>query len=263
MKKTTIASTLIVGLLVLPTVTFASWWNPFTWFTTTPPSVPRPVVEAVSLTDLVFNKYCVTSPTINYKNTDYSDVYIKSLGNMDTIDFENTLNNSKVTGAQLPEALYYFGFKLTQKGLVDDSLRMYKCAAENYYDIQAMYRMASLYYSGTDSIQEQLPNAYIGNKIAIDYNQAYYWLVALIYSAKQEKTNFLDTNTQRGWNTIEMLDDIQNTHKITGDMNKIEANAIKFVTKRYPNVSTAQGIVGAHGLGVSLASSTTLTSPKK
>ena len=227
--------------------------------------MPELVVEAVSLTDLVFNKYCVTPPTINYKNTDYSDAYIKSLGNMDTIDFENTLNNSKVSGAQLPEALYYFGFKLTQKGLVDDSLRMYKCAAENYYDIQAMYRMASVYDSGTDSIQKQLPNAYIGNKIAVDYNKAYYWLVALIYSAKQEKTNFLDTNTQRGWNTIAMLDDIQNTHKITGDIKKIETDAIKFVAKRYPNVTTAQGSVGAHGLGVSLnnstASSSTLHAP--
>ena len=182
---------------------------------------------------------------------------------MELIDIENVLTDGSIKYAQLPEALYYFGFKLTQLGRVDESLKIYKCASENYYDIQAMYRMASLYYSGTDSIQEQLPNAYIGNKIAVDYNKAYYWLVALIYSAKQEKTNFLDTNTQRGWNTIAMLDDIQNTHKITGDMNKIEANAIKFVTKRYPNVSTAQGIVGAHGLGVSLASSTTLTSPKK
>ena len=220
------------------------------------------VIGSQNQVEDIYNKYCVTPPSIAYKNTDYSDAYMKQLGDMPYADLENGILEGTYKDAKLPEALYYLGFKLTQAGQMDDSIRLYRCAAENYYDIQAMYRMASIYKSGTDELVKAIPNTVVKNRIAVDYNQAYYWIVSLIYSAKQEKTNFLDTSTQRGWNSIAMLDDLQNTSKVTGDMNNIEADVIKFIAKRYPSVSNLKESVGAHSLGGASSSTSKATSTK-
>ena len=172
-------------------------------------------------------------------------------------DLESALMNETYTGAQLPEAIYYIGFKLTQASNVDDSIRFYQCAAKNYYDIQGMYRMASLYKNGTDSIQSQLPNAVIKNKIAVDYKQSYFWIVSLIYTAKQDKPDALDTSKDRGYNTIAILDDLQNTRKISDtDMKSIEKDAIQFIVKRYPTVANILTNVYSHGMGGSSTQTT-------
>lgn len=351
-KITTIASTLVIGLLILPSLTFAVWWNPFTWFNNwgkgevkkevvVDKEVPftkqtkKPVVvdenasstkrlsdikervtyiekemfrlqaeqsvywrmttkltseEKLKEEDLgkqvnafldedkklqaeykqiqsdlgtklssnasgvdvnsIYNKYCSDSVSINYKNTDYSSGLTQTISSLKIEDLANNLVKDGLYSAnQVPEALQYLGLKLMQGGKVDDSIKLYQCAAERYYDAVSMYRMASVYGHGTDSIQSQLPNAVINNKIAVDYSKAYYWITSYVYVAKLDHPEFLDAGTQLGWNSIAMLDDLQNTGKVSdSDMKSIEQNVIQFVAKRYPSATNVPWNVYSHGM---------------
>ena len=197
----------------------------------------------------IYSKYCNSAPIITYKNTDYSTDFITTLGKTSIDDLANSLVSNKYTDPQIPEALYYVGFKLTQAGNIDDSLKFYKCAAEKYYDMQAMYRMASLYDKGTDSLKTQLPDAVINNPVSIDYKQAYYWISSLIYAGTVEKTSLLDTSTTRGWNSIALLDDLQMTGKVSdSDMVSIENDVRTFISKRYPQILNSNARVIKHKL---------------
>jgi hypothetical protein len=197
----------------------------------------------------LYSKYCNAAPMISYKNTDYSADLIAALGKASIGDLTTSLMSDKYTAPQIPEALYYVGFKLTQASNVDDSLRFYKCAAEKYYDMQAMYRMASIYKSGTDGLKSQLPNAVINSPISVDYKQSYFWISSLIYAGTVEKTSFLDTSTTRGWNSIALLDDLQNTGKLSSDdMLSIENDVRTFMGKRYPQILNSDSRVINHKL---------------
>ena len=198
----------------------------------------------------VFDKYCNITPVINYTNTDYSVSFSGSLGGLAFNELVDKLINGKYLDNQIPEALYYVGFKLLQANNIDDSFTFYRCAAEKYYDMQAMYRLASVYEHGTDSIKEQLPKAVIKKNIAPDYKQSYYWISSLILIGTVEKTILLDTSTQRGWNSIAILDTLQNTGKLTKkEMIEIEGRAREFVYKRYPAISRNDGSLYSHSMG--------------
>jgi hypothetical protein len=117
------------------------------------------------------------------------------------------------------------------------------CAAEKYYDIHAAYRITSLYRKGTDSIVQQLKSSFpdvsvTKNKLPIDYDKQYYWVLVTVSISLFDANakSFLDTSTQLGWNTIAILDDLENTKKVKGDMKLIESNVTEFIAKRYPDI---------------------------
>ena len=122
-------------------------------------------------------------------------------------------------------------------------------AAEKYYDMIAMYRMARLYTSGTDSIKEQFPDAIITNEIKPDFQKACFWIVSLINAEIAEKTGMLSSDTQLGWNSTAILDDLQNTGKLLDkEMVDIENSVREFIGKRYPEVLNDDNRVIYHKL---------------
>ena len=59
----------------------------------------------------------------------------------------------------------------------------------------------------------------------------------MFYVEFAEKTGKLSTATQLGWNATAMLDDLQNTGKLTStEMTDIENSVRTFIGKRYPEV---------------------------
>jgi len=183
----------------------------------------------------VYTKYC--SSGISSTKSDYSQNFIKELTDTDLSSIISKLAENKYLPAQIPMALYYVGFKNLQTGNFDEFLRFNQCTAEKYYNMIAMYRMASLYKHGTSAIREQIPNLTTTTEITPDFSKAYHWIASLMYMEQAEKTGLLNTDTQFGWNAIAMLDDLQNTGKLSSDeMTRIEDGVKAFVGKRYPEV---------------------------
>ena len=84
-KITTIASALVVGLLILPSVTFASWWNPFTWFQK-PISVPATQSQSQTTAN---------TPTTNTTSSAVID-YSHGMGGSSTSAAQTTSMNTSV-----------------------------------------------------------------------------------------------------------------------------------------------------------------------
>jgi hypothetical protein len=186
---------------------------------------------------VVLNKYCAGTIKIDYKKTDYSAEFTKKLDALKAEELMANLNKGTYIGNQLPEALQYFGLKLMQGGLVDSSVYVYTCAAEKYFDMFAMYRLASIQKNGTDSIKKQLPNAVIKNDLKPDNKQAYFWLSSAMFVESAEKTGLLRSDTSAGWNYVALLDDLQNTGKLTAkQMTDIEKLTRGYIGRRYPEV---------------------------
>ena len=187
--------------------------------------------------DDISNKFCSGLVNIDYKKTDYSSGYAKKLGDAKINELMDNLVNNKYSNNQIPEALQYVGLKLMQNGAVDESINIYKCASEKYYDMISMYRLASLYKHGTDSIKNKLPEAVIKNEISIDFERSYFWIASAMYVDLAEKTSLLSSETQLGWSSIALLDDLQNTGKLSDkEMTDAEKEARDFIGKRYPEV---------------------------
>ena len=255
MKKITITTFVIFAvLLIVPSVTHASWWNPLTWHWNvnifSKSQTNTGISHSSNTYDDVYNKFCSSAVNINYTKTDYSSEFTQKLASLKIEDLTNNLAGDFYSHDQIPEALQYFGLKLMQENKIDDSLKIYKCAAEKYYDMISMYRMARIYQSGTDNIKEQIPNAVINSPILPDFKQSYYWIISLMYVELSEKTGMINAGTQIGWNSIALLDDLQNTGKLSAsDMKDIESKAIQFISKRYPDVGKTQGSLYSHSLG--------------
>lgn len=210
------------------------------------------LVSGVGAVDMeaVYNKYCSGVVNINYKNTDYSSELTLKLAGLKIEDLVGNLAKGGVyADNQVPEALQYVGLKLMQAGKVDDSIKIYQCSTEKYFDMISMYRMARVYQDGTAGIKKQLTTAVITNEIVPDLKQTYYWITAIFYVESVEKTGKLSASTQFGWNTIAILDDLQNTGKLTDkEMTEMETKAVQFVSKRYPEILNSSMTVGAHKL---------------
>ncbi len=268
---TKITSIVAIGLITTPIIAFAAfgsgfvWWNPMTWFSKPASTVvnEKPFIDESKQNDnnttlnngssssvvsdadtqKAYIKYCTIVPTFSYSNTDYSNDFMNKLNSMSLSDLEKNLLSSKYNDAQLPEAIYYIGLKLTQTGNLDDGISFYKCAAEKYYDIYAAYKIASLYEKGTDSLVQQLksnfPNVSVTkNKLPIDYDKQYYWVLVTVGISLFDVNakSFFDTSTQLGWNINAMFDDLENTKKVKGDKKLIDSNATEFLAKRYPDI---------------------------
>jgi hypothetical protein len=185
----------------------------------------------------IFSNYCSGSVSISYKNTDYSNVLTTKLASLKIGDLMSNLAGGVYQDNQIPEVLQYIGLKSIQAGNIDDGIRFYLCASEKYYDMFSMYRMATLYSTGTDGLKKIFPNAVVTSSINIDPKEEYFWVVSMMYVELAEKTGKLDTSTQLGWNVIAMLDDLQNTGKVTkNEMVDIENNVRTFIGKRYTNI---------------------------
>lgn len=183
----------------------------------------------------ICNKFCNASVKINYKNTDYSEKLTKELGGLKIEELIKNLENNAYLDNQIPEALQYLGLKLMQDKFIDDSLKVYECAAEKYYDLIAMYRMARVYKHGTESIKKAFPDAVITSEINPDFKKAYFWVASMLYVEMAEKTGLLSKNQQLHWNSIAMLDDLQNSEKLSKEeKDDIENKVQEFIGKRYP-----------------------------
>lgn len=197
----------------------------------------------------IYKKFCSAPIKINYKKTDYSSELIKKLAELKIDGLINNLASNVYSDNQIPQALQYLGLRLMQDKKIDDSIKIYQCAAEKYYDIVSMYRMARLYKAGTDSIKKQIPDAVITNEIKPDFQKSYFWIASLIYVELAEKTGMLSSGTQFGWNSIAMLDDLQNTGKLSDkEMVDIENSVREFIGKRYPEVLNSDSRVIKHKL---------------
>ena len=188
--------------------------------------------------DNVYTKYCGNAAIINLKAkiSDYNNSYFK-ISALDLGILKTNLENAKYNDSEIPLALYSLGLKLTQAGKIDNGVKIYQCAAEKYYDRQAMYKLADLYKTGTDVIKKQYPNVEINTPVFIDYSKAYYWISAVIYVETAEPTGFANTSTRTGWNIVAMLDDLQNTSKLTSAQRKtVEDSVKKFINVKYPGI---------------------------
>jgi hypothetical protein len=111
--------------------------------------------------------------------------------------------------------------------------------------------VASLYGQGTDELTKQLKSNFpdtkvIKNQILIDYDKQYYWTLVTVSISLFDPgaRSFLDTSTKLGLDTEVMLNDLENTKKVKGDMKSIESKVIEFVTKRYPDISKLESVLG-------------------
>lgn len=183
----------------------------------------------------ICNKYCSGIVKINYKNTDYSSELTKRLAKLKIDELINNLNNNLYPNNQIPEALQYLALKLMQGKNIDDSIRIYKCAAEKYYNMIAMYRMARVYKNGTDNIKKQFPDAIIINEIKPDLKKAYFWIASLMLVEMAEKTGKITNYSQFSWNSKAIFDELQNSGKLSNrERAGIENNVHEFIGKRYP-----------------------------
>lgn len=181
---------------------------------------------------IVYNKYCLGEVKITYQNTDYSTETMTKLTSLELTELENNLINNVYPDNQIPSALQYVGLKLTRDNKIDEAFKIYRCAAEKYYDMFSMYRIASLYKYGTNEIQLTIPDVVIKNKVEPDLSKAYFWVTALIYVHLAEKGSLDPVQNQTDWNTIAMLDDLQS--KLSSkEMEQIDTDVIKFISKRY------------------------------
>jgi len=197
----------------------------------------------------ICDKFCSASVKINYKKTDYSSKLTKELGRLTLEELLNNLDKGIYSAQQIPEALQYLGLKLMQDKKIDYSIKIQQCAAEKYYDMISMYRMARIYKSGTESIKKLFSDATIINEIKPDFKKAYFWITAMFYVEMSEKTGLLSSSSQLGWNSIAMLDDLQNTGKLSSkEMIDIENSVREFIGKRYPELLNNDSRVINHKL---------------
>lgn len=186
--------------------------------------------------DIIYKKY-YSNPKIDYKKTDYSDKFMQELGKSNIKTLINNLTNNAYPANQVPEALQCLGLKLLQGNRGDDAIKIYQCAAEKHFDMFSMYRLAQAYFYGTESFKKRFPELVIKNDIKIDYKKSYYWLVSIFYVEMAEQTGLVSPENQFGWNTIAILDDLQNSKKLSDqEMISIENQVREFIGKRYPDI---------------------------
>ncbi len=197
------------------------------------------VIAPADQMDTVYSSYCARAPVIAYKKTDYSVAHVKQLAGLKIDALVNNLAGNAYPADKLPEALNAFGGKLIMDNRFDDGYKIFACAAEKYYDMSAMYKMAMLYKHGSDAYKEQFPTALIAAPVKRDYEKAYFWIGSMMYVEMAEKTGRISAETQTGWNAIAMLDDLQNTSKVPAkDQVSIEKEVRVFIAKRYPEILT-------------------------
>ena len=132
---------------------------------------------------------------------------------------------------------------------IDYSIKIQQCGAEKYYGMISMYRMARFYKSGTESIKKIFPDVIIADEIKPDFRKAYFWIASMFYVEMAEKTGLLSSSSQLGWNSIAMLDDLQNTGKLSDkEMVDIENHVREFMGKRYPELLKSDSRVIKHKL---------------
>jgi len=188
--------------------------------------------------EAIYNKFCSGSVNIDYVKTDYSNEFTLKLSELPIEKLANNLMNNVYLDNQIPEALQYFGLKLTQASKIDDGLNIYKCAAEKYYDMVSMYRMMTLYRFGTDSLRKQFPNAIIENNIDVDIKQTYFWLISTLYVqsvAEYDQSAFYQVR----WNVMSTLDNwgSGDTNVLTNEeIKSVEDDAYNFIKTRYPEI---------------------------
>lgn len=157
-----------------------------------------------------------------------------------------SLDKNEYHGPQVPVALYYMGLKLSQAGNFDDAYAYYRCAAENYLHLFSMYRVAQVYKHGSAELAQ---GDTVKNAVQPDAGKAYFWLAAIAHAESLQKLGVLDTGRTIGWNIIAMIDDLQNTGVLSsGEMKRIEQEAISFVGETYPSVLQTSGSVYSHSM---------------
>lgn len=133
---------------------------------------------------------------------------------------------------------------------LDQGLPLLQCAAEQYYDDYAMYRLGEVYGWGAQQeryaallkespdigLLDTIPAIFLGTSaLPLDNKKSLFWAgtTEVLDSIKHQV--FKDASYSFGWNNIARIDTIVNTGVLTKpEMNQIDCEISVFVNKKYP-----------------------------
>lgn len=161
------------------------------------------------------------------------------------------LHDKKVKDQNIGITLETVGFRqITENNDLDEGFRFLRCAAERYYDGQAMYRLAQIYGEGSDGMKDILPNLKATIPLTPNIEKRYFWVVSLLTLDQIRLGIYSTADTQTGWNTVAMLDTIQNTGVLKStEIEQVEREASAFLVKRYPEIGPSGYESGTHSMG--------------
>lgn len=205
--------------------------------------------------------YCGPNAASAWIQSDAATTTMTSWKDLSDSSFKNLscgLYHKTYSESRLPDALYYLGFKMGQAGKFDGAVSWYTCAAGNYYDLPAMYKLAGLYYQGSAGIKQEFPNMTVNTTMPVDLLKSYFWEVALFQANKFQNSDFMLNDS---WNVIALLDTLQQDKDITDQqLWDTEQQAIRFVSKRYPAVLNDKSYVYNHSMRVMITNMQAKTS---
>ncbi|MDP3989517.1 MAG: hypothetical protein Q8P93_04775 [bacterium] len=162
-------------------------------------------------------------------------------------DYKSTacsLYDDRYSTVEVPTALNYTGLYYQQAGRFDEGLKFYRCAAEKYYETTSIYRIAQVYYNGTDRLKANLPNLNIQERIEPDIEKAYFWIVVYFHTLNEQQTY-----SYAYYNAVALLDELQNASDLTSsDLVRIEDSAKKYLAQEYSGIYDSGFEVSAHSI---------------
>ncbi|MBM3260847.1 hypothetical protein FJY93_00315 [Candidatus Kaiserbacteria bacterium] len=204
---------------------------------------------SASMQSSIYKAYCGTSTRIAGVDGLPAQSFNETLSKTDFNTLTCNLSKKTYQGAQVPVALYYMGFKLFQADRFDDSFAFYSCAAHTYFHLTAIYRVAQVYLYGSDDLREDNASLVIKKPILQDKKKAYFWIAVLFHTESAQNTGMLDTATTMGWNSVGMLDTLQQDQTLSdNDLLQIEQEARAFVGKKYPSVLSSKSSLYNHSM---------------
>jgi hypothetical protein len=94
--------------------------------------------------------------------------------------------------------------------------------------------MAQFNKHGSEGIEQQTGRKFT-DAVPKNFEEAYYWITALMIVDEIEDGSLVSAQTQMGWNAVGLLDTLQNTKVLTqGQLANAEERALAFVRTKYP-----------------------------
>lgn len=162
----------------------------------------------------VYDRYCREDSTMKFYPPEYDTKANLVVTDMSTGGIVCDLQHAEAVDGLTHAKLNTLGFALMASGDMDRGLAFYACSAEEYANLNSMYRLAQLYYNGSDMLlrtyegSDVTPN--LSRAVVVNHEEAFYWLALLINLSVQFETEYVDSNTGLGWNTIAMFDQLTN-----------------------------------------------------
>lgn len=205
--------------------------------------------------DTVYAVYCEANRPLVHDAAaiDGSQAVIERVAYQDIEEILCALEEKQYENEVVHQALNQAGFYLMQAGHFDKATDFYTCAAEQYHNPTAMYRLAQLYTYGSEVLQQVITEAGITLQpyatVQPDLKTAYYWITAHIWVARYVESPHLDTGTNLGWNSIALLNSLQQSPELSDqDLIDAEADAMSFLAPRFPQIRSETSRVYSHSM---------------